>query len=1084
MLARICFSISLIISLLGFQAVAQQAVYELDPDRDVNLAPSSTPAYFDVAGQYLFYATLGNQGRGCCFERTSDYANRKRLLRFDSETGETLSITDVDGNEYWSFKRFSILNNQLIRLRKDGLFAADLAGKNELKISDFGVLYYPLKDLVNNGKFVYYAYSESNDRRLSLVKTDGTSAGTSQIQLCPTGCQEILGRVKSIAGTLYFTTLDYDGTTKIWMTDAQGHPQEIASDYYLSRDLEHELAVLEDDIYFISKVNEGKRTLKKKTRSGQAETLDLKTNGGVTLHPYLVHALPNSLAVVDRYLYLVSFQNGKANVQNVDVEADNMFSHGNVTYFAGKQRTARGDSLWRTDGTVAGTYNVTGKIGGKVKIVAAKGNKLFIHETDTSRSRNRIWVSDGTDEGTSVLLDVELSEEATDQGGLVLFNEAFYFSGKTEQNGSELWRSDGTQQGTHQVNDLAYAISKVQQGPMFNVGDQFVATLKHSEYIQNNWAYSSEFWAYDINTLDKSQIQIPHLESNEVYDGIGTEQGFFWWQREYHADNGDPGLFYYDFTNQQTTQLTDADDTYLSWCSADYARTPTKIVLNNTLFFIAYDGTTCQLWASDGRDIIKLTDFSNEQFYNQVDIQKLYKSDSYVYFSFNSTKDESELRSSIWRSDGTVAGTKELVNINSAELTNAPTIGSLSANSDVVYFSSYTYDTELEYQLWRFKNEELKVIANGHQSLWISGNFKDGIIFNTQQSAWYLANNSDTPEPFFDYFQVGYSYGDTKGLYTFPDESAFVFGAKDSVGKVQFWLSDGTLGGTEALFELPGLDFQVYGLASNDIYYGTIFQQPTAPSEIHLRQYSLTKKTNQLIYTQPSSTGFRNFPVVMNNNKVLIKGETPKTAIFTRNSLGGPLVTARLGEADSDKDGVVDALDAFPLHRAEHADFDQDGIGDNADLDDDNDGINDFDDYYPLDGSQWRDSDNDGFDDVSDEDDDNDGVTDWLDAYPYDSSRSINAAPNPQVPNKPTPNNNNSESGGGSLEMVAILLLVLTALQRIFFIKLSEILGGGLSLILWLFTYRHFTLSFSMQIVKRVTNSGQAYNKGELKISR
>ena len=212
-------------------------------------------------------------------------------------------------------------------------------------------------------------------------------------------------------------------------------------------------------------------------------------------------------------------------------------------------------------------------------------------------------------------------------------------------------------------------------------------------------------------------------------------------------------------------------------------------------------------------------------------------------------------------------GTKELVNINSAELTNAPTIGSLSANSDVVYFSSYTYDTELEYQLWRFKNEELKVIANGHQSLWISGNFKDGIIFNTQQSAWYLANNSDTPEPFFDYFQVGYSYGDTKGLYTFPDESAFVFGAKDSVGKVQFWLSDGTLGGTEALFELPGLDFQVYGLASNDIYYGTIFQQPTAPSEIHLRQYSLTKKTNQLIYTQPSSTGFRNFPVVMNNNK-------------------------------------------------------------------------------------------------------------------------------------------------------------------------------------------------------------------------
>jgi len=46
---------------------------------------------------------------------------------------------------------------------------------------------------------------------------------------------------------------------------------------------------------------------------------------------------------------------------------------------------------------------------------------------------------------------------------------------------------------------------------------------------------------------------------------------------------------------------------------------------------------------------------------------------------------------------------------------------------------------------------------------------------------------------------------------------------------------------------------------------------------------------------------------------------------------------------DSDDDGVPDALDAFPLDPDETTDNDDDGIGDNADLDDDNDGVSDVD---------------------------------------------------------------------------------------------------------------------------------------------
>ena len=79
---------------------------------------------------------------------------------------------------------------------------------------------------------------------------------------------------------------------------------------------------------------------------------------------------------------------------------------------------------------------------------------------------------------------------------------------------------------------------------------------------------------------------------------------------------------------------------------------------------------------------------------------------------------------------------------------------------------------------------------------------------------------------------------------------------------------------------------------------------------------------------------------------------------------------------DSDGDGVVDAIDAFPNDPEETLDSDGDGIGNNADPDDDNDGVNDGEDLFPLDPSEWADTDGDGTGNNADTDDDNDGVSD------------------------------------------------------------------------------------------------------------
>lgn len=102
--------------------------------------------------------------------------------------------------------------------------------------------------------------------------------------------------------------------------------------------------------------------------------------------------------------------------------------------------------------------------------------------------------------------------------------------------------------------------------------------------------------------------------------------------------------------------------------------------------------------------------------------------------------------------------------------------------------------------------------------------------------------------------------------------------------------------------------------------------------------------------------------------------------------------------SDIDNDGIPDHSDMFQNDPNEWADWDGDGIGDNADADDDNDGIsddadaypNDYDndgyddarDRFPEDPSEWNDTDRDGIGNNADTDDDGDGLEDGDDPYP------------------------------------------------------------------------------------------------------
>ena len=121
-------------------------------------------------------------------------------------------------------------------------------------------------------------------------------------------------------------------------------------------------------------------------------------------------------------------------------------------------------------------------------------------------------------------------------------------------------------------------------------------------------------------------------------------------------------------------------------------------------------------------------------------------------------------------------------------------------------------------------------------------------------------------------------------------------------------------------------------------------------------------------------------------------------AVKTLDAVRFQLEAISAPQKDSDGDGFVDPVDAFPNDPSERVDTDGDGVGNNADTDDDNDGVIDDGDFYPLDPDEWSNTDGDALGDNADAfpedpsetlDSDGDGVGDNTDVFPHDPSETV-----------------------------------------------------------------------------------------------
>jgi ELWxxDGT repeat protein len=118
-----------------------------------------------------------------------------------------------------------------------------------------------------------------------------------------------------------------------------------------------------------------------------------------------------------------------------------------------------GRELWVSDGTDAGTAMLVDIQAGHKKGSAPDHLTLFqgqiFFSADDGINGRELWVTDGSAAGTALFKDINAGTNiGSSPSGLVVFNNALYFAADDGINGREVWSSDGTAAGTALAHDI------------------------------------------------------------------------------------------------------------------------------------------------------------------------------------------------------------------------------------------------------------------------------------------------------------------------------------------------------------------------------------------------------------------------------------------------------------------------------------------------------------------------------------------------------------------------------------------------------------------------------------------------------
>ena len=336
---------------------------------------------------------------------------------------------------------------------------------------------------------------------------------------------------------------------------------------------------------------------------------------------------------------------------------------GDHVYFVAYE-TANGATLWRTDGTRAGTKMVRDPRPGDApraysrdwfsfELDRALGDiALFV--VDDGVNGAELWRSDGRKQGTRQLKDIRPGPRGSGPIVLGVLGERVIILANDGRHGSELWVTDGTRRGTRLLKDIRRGRKGIGLDHAWTGDDRLWLIL-------NDGTHGYELWVTDGTRAGTRLVRDirPGRKSSDIWGGAGLllPDGSL----VFYADDGahGEGLWRSDGAEAGTQLVKDVDPGRDAF---QHTICPISEDAERFLITMSYD-----IWVSDGTaDGTQFVSQGPNDAPSTMDIldctpagdgQGVYITGSYDFASGYG----------VWWSDGTVEGTVEVARFESAE---------------------------------------------------------------------------------------------------------------------------------------------------------------------------------------------------------------------------------------------------------------------------------------------------------------------------------------------------------------------------------------------------------------------------------
>ena len=268
--------------------------------------------------------------------------------------------------------------------------------------------------------------------------------------------------------------------------------------------------------------------------------------------------------------------------------------------------SSTGPELWISNGTENGTSILKEIDTGDSSFVdelTVLGNYIFFAAEDNGIYGRELWRTDGTTEGTEIVKDINPGTADAQPQNFYVLNDVLYFSATNSTYGQELWRSDGTAEGTHVVKDINPG-SDGDSYPQYlsSVGDTLFFVAKDGtngyELWKSNGTSNGTVMVKDINSdssgsFDTSKkFQLVSF-NGEIYFPVDDDsgKGVELWKSNGTADGT---VMVKDIRSGSASSIPMYVDHFLH---------KSAVELNGFLYFAAHDGVKGrELWSTNGTE--------------------------------------------------------------------------------------------------------------------------------------------------------------------------------------------------------------------------------------------------------------------------------------------------------------------------------------------------------------------------------------------------------------------------------------------------------------------------------------------------